>query len=65
MNKDEQEKIARAMLPRNFEQCIEGRKRVTEIVNELAPRVNSGMVPWPEIQKRYQQKYEVNLAGDV
>src|SRR5688572_15766085 len=62
-NVEEERKLARALLPENREAPLNGRKKITEIVYELGGE--SQPVSWQDIQKRYQEKYDRELAGKV
>jgi hypothetical protein len=61
IEKDEQEKLVRALLPENRAAALDGRKRISEILYELGG--DKKQILWVDIQKKYREKYDVDLAG--
>lgn len=63
MDQEERDKFFRSLLPANRDAAIRGRQRISEILYELGGETRP--INWQEIQKKYKQKYDVELAGQV
>jgi len=61
--REENEKLCRALLPENREATLKGRKLISELVYELGGQDNP--VSWTSVQKKYKEKYNEELAGEV
>jgi len=61
--REENEKLCRALLPENREATLKGRKLISELVYELGGQDNP--VSWQSVQKKYKEKYNEELAGEV
>ena len=59
----EREKLARANLPQNAENVMEGRRRLVQVVYELGGETKN--IPWQEIQTKYRMKYYAPLNSSV
>uniref|UniRef100_A0A1I8B1I2 HTH OST-type domain-containing protein n=1 Tax=Meloidogyne hapla TaxID=6305 RepID=A0A1I8B1I2_MELHA len=62
-NREENEKLCRALLPENKEATINGRKLISELVYELGGEEKP--VAWQEVQKKYKEKFNEELAGEA
>ncbi|KAL3083096.1 hypothetical protein niasHS_010898 [Heterodera schachtii] len=58
----EMEKLARALLPENTEQYINGKKIILKILHELGGETQQ--ILWMRIQEKYKQETGKELAGD-
>lgn len=59
----EREKLARANLPQNAENVMEGRRRLVQVVYELGGETKR--ISWQEIQTKYLENYHTPLDSSV
>lgn len=55
--------MCRALLPENRETTIKGRQLISELIYELGGEQKP--VLWQDVQKKYKEKFNEELAGEV